>query len=146
MAAGEPIKWVGSVTSILAGVPVVACAYACHQNLFPIIEEIKRPTIGRLRRVANGTMFGIMVIYLLCAMSGYLTFLQGTNGDLLLNYARTPTFVPQVLLRIVGYGIGVALLASLPGVYGFSLAPRCAPCSANRLPTRRECGSVPLPQ
>ena len=126
VGAGDTITWVGSATSVLAGIPVVACAYACHQNLFPIIDEIKRPTVGRLRRVANGTMYGIMVIYLLCAMSGYLTFLQGTNGDLLLNYAHTATFVPQVLLRAVGYCIGVALLASLPGKFPARRALKCA--------------------
>jgi len=65
--------------------------------------------------VTSYSMGSIMVIYLLCALTGYVTFLQTTNGDLLLNYAITPTFVPQALMRAVGYCIGLSLLLSLPG-------------------------------
>ena len=60
-------------------------------------------------------MASIMAIYLMCGITGFITFLQSTNGDLLLNYPQTPTFVPQSLLRAVGYCIGLSLLLSLPG-------------------------------
>ena len=65
--------------------------------------------------VTSLSMASIMAIYLMCGVTGFITFLQSTNGDLLLNYAQTPTFVPQSLLRAVGYCIGLSLLLSLPG-------------------------------
>ena len=56
----------------------------------------------------------VAAIYCVCGVAGYLTFLSETQGDLLLNYAHTATFVPQQFLQFVGYFIGTAIVLSLP--------------------------------
>lgn len=64
--------------------------------------------------VTRNAMGLVAATYCVCGVAGYLTFLGETQGDLLLNYAQTATFVPQQFLQFVGYFIGIAIVLSLP--------------------------------
>ena len=64
--------------------------YTCHQNIFAVVNEIKRPTPARLDAVVATSIGTACGIYLLVAVCGYMTFGDKVQGDILDNYPVEP--------------------------------------------------------
>ncbi|KAH6605232.1 hypothetical protein Trco_006939 [Trichoderma cornu-damae] len=67
------IQWAGAVET-LSALPVVVFAYTCHQNMFSIINEIKDSSPSSIVRVVGSSIGSAASIYVLVAITGYLTF------------------------------------------------------------------------
>lgn len=61
-------------------------AYSCQQNIFPVVNEIKNPSIGRINLVIYLSIGSAFVMYLFVAIGGYATYGDSVDTDLLLSY------------------------------------------------------------
>ena len=100
-------KWAGPVAA-LSSFPVIVFAYTCHQNMFSILNEIKDNSHFRTTAVllaSNGTAASI---YILVAITGYLSFGNEIGGNIVAQYA------PQVSTTIGQAMIVVLVMFSYP--------------------------------
>merc|ERR1711879_60355 len=102
---GFPGDWVkfASVISLIAN------AFASSQNIPPIVSKLENNSEARFIRVIFAAMAMCLVVYLSAAVSGYLSFGEKTESDVLLRYREGD--VPVVIGRVA---IGLALLGSMP--------------------------------
>jgi amino acid permease len=61
-------------------------AYSCQMNMFPVVNELKNPTLKRLDAVARSSIGAAFVWYLLVAASGYAIYGDAVEADVLLNF------------------------------------------------------------
>eukprot|EP00929_Paragymnodinium_shiwhaense_P044677 TRINITY_DN22903_c0_g1_i1.p1 TRINITY_DN22903_c0_g1~~TRINITY_DN22903_c0_g1_i1.p1 ORF type:complete len:422 (-),score=79.01 TRINITY_DN22903_c0_g1_i1:51-1316(-) len=65
----------------------IACfAYMTHTNTPEIAQKLQAPSDGRFGRMVGAQTLIMTVGYVLIAVSGYLSFLDGTSQDFLTNY------------------------------------------------------------
>ena len=76
--------------STLASLPVFVFAFTCHQNVFPVVNEMRPPDkLGRTDVAVLVAVTLSLVVFGLVSLGGYSTFGSDTQGDVLLNYPRT---------------------------------------------------------
>ncbi|KAJ8601195.1 hypothetical protein CTAYLR_003231 [Chrysophaeum taylorii] len=64
-------------------------AFTCHQNIFAIVNEIRKPSQRRVDAVILISVGIALSLYLCVAVSGYDTFGDNVEGDILDNYPAT---------------------------------------------------------
>ena len=79
-------------------VPIFIFAFTCHQNIFPIVNELQHRTQPRLNRIIYASIGFALVLFMVVAFEGYVTFGSYTRGDILLNYPHDDTNV--TVLRV----------------------------------------------
>ena len=89
----------------LSKLPIFIFAFTCHQNIFPIVNELHNRTQERLNFIIYSAIGLALVIFFIVAMEGYTTFGSYVRGDVLLNY---PENANVTVLRIC-----IALMLSL---------------------------------
>lgn len=77
--------------------PVFVFAFTCHQNIFPIVNEMEFASQKRLNLVIWISIGFSLVLYCTVAFGGYHTFGSFVRGDILLNY---PENKPVTFLRM----------------------------------------------
>jgi amino acid permease len=70
------------IVPILASFPVIVFAYTCHQNMFSILNEIEDNSPFRTSSVVLASIGSSSSIYLLVAITGYLTFGDNVAGNI----------------------------------------------------------------
>jgi amino acid permease len=75
------IQWGGPVAT-LSTLPVVVFAYTCHQNMFSIINEIEDDSPSSLVRVIGSSIGSAATIYVVVAVTGYITFGNDVVGNI----------------------------------------------------------------
>ncbi|KAG5926772.1 hypothetical protein E4U42_002966 [Claviceps africana] len=101
------IKWSGPVET-LSALPIVVFAYTCHQNMFSIVNEIKDNSPSSLIRVVLLSIGSAAGIYILVAITGYITFGNDIVGNIILMY---PTGVASTIGKAA---IVILVLFSIP--------------------------------
>ena len=87
---------------IWCALPLFINAFTCQQNAFNVLGELSRPTHDRQMAVIAGAPLLPMVIYLLVASCGYLTFGDGVASSVMNNYPNTPiTAAARSVLGVV---------------------------------------------
>lgn len=79
------ITW-GGPAAMLSSLPVVIFAYTCHQNMFSILNEIKDNSPGSIVGVISASIGSAAGIYILVAITGYLTFGNHVVGNIVMMY------------------------------------------------------------
>ncbi|KAI9748426.1 MAG: hypothetical protein M1815_003251 [Lichina confinis] len=79
------IRWAG-VLPTLSSFPVTVFAYTCHQNMFPILNELKVNSHARTTGVVAASIGSACSVYLLVAIAGYLTFGDSVAGNIVSMY------------------------------------------------------------
>jgi amino acid permease len=79
------IQWGGPVAT-LSTLPVVVFAYTCHQNMFSIINEIEDDSPSSLVRVIGSSIGSAATIYVVVAVTGYITFGNDVVGNIVSMY------------------------------------------------------------
>ncbi|CAN8100517.1 unnamed protein product [Discula destructiva] len=110
------IEWNGPI-AFLSSLPVVVFAYTCHQNMFSVINEIKDYTPGSLVGVISSSIGSASSIYLLVAITGYLTFGNDVLGNIVSMY-------PASVASTIGKAAIVILVM-------FSVPLQVHPCRAS---------------
>lgn len=112
---GSSIYLIPRSLGVFKALPTMAFAFLCHQNAFPIYAELKEQTPERMRVVGTRSMTLAWVVYACAGVFGYLTFLDATQDDLLINFQVRGTPL-SVVMDIVRVGFGLALIFSYPVV------------------------------
>ncbi|KAJ0122962.1 vacuolar transporter 6 [Diaporthe amygdali] len=110
------IAWNGPV-AFLSSLPVVVFAYTCHQNMFSVINEIKDNTPASIVGVISSSIGSAASIYVLVAITGYLTFGNTVLGNIVMMY-------PSSVASTIGKAAIVVLVM-------FSVPLQVHPCRAS---------------
>ncbi|EFW19960.1 hypothetical protein D8B26_003558 [Coccidioides posadasii str. Silveira] len=90
-------------------VGVISFAFVCHHNSLLIYGSLKKPTLDRFALVTHYSTGISMVMCLIMAFAGYLTFGSKTKGNVLNNFPAD-----NVLVNIARLCFGLNMLATLP--------------------------------
>ncbi|KAL2062191.1 hypothetical protein VTL71DRAFT_6457 [Oculimacula yallundae] len=101
------IRWGGLVQS-LQSFPVIVFAYTCHQNMFSILNEIKNNSHKSTTSVIAASIGSAASIYVLVAITGYLSFGNSVLGNIVGMY------IPSVASTIGKAAIVVLVTFSYP--------------------------------
>lgn len=107
---GTPIRvvrWAGLVPT-LTSFPVMVFAYTCHQNMFSVVNEIRDNAPSNLLAVVSTSNGTAATLYVLVAITGYLTFGNGVGGNIVAQYP------PSASATIGRAAIVVLVLFSYP--------------------------------
>ncbi|KAL7541971.1 hypothetical protein ACHAXR_011390 [Thalassiosira sp. AJA248-18] len=72
--------------STLSKLPIFVFSFTCHQNIFPIVNEMEMMSRLRLNIVICCSIGFALVLFSVVALEGYLTYGSFVRGDILLNY------------------------------------------------------------
>ncbi|MCJ1399780.1 hypothetical protein MMC11_002983 [Xylographa trunciseda] len=138
------VQWAGIVPT-LSSFPVIVFAYTCHQNMFSILNEISNNSPFRTTSVVTSSIGSAAVIYVLVAITGYLSFGNNVAGNIVGMYApsvaSTIGKAAIVVLVMFSYPLQVhPCRASVDAVLKWR--PKKTPESRNSSPSRA--GSSPL--
>ena len=75
--------------STLKNISIFVFSFTCHQNVFTIVNEVKKPTQGRVDAVIAFSIGCALLLYLVVAIEGYATYGNDVKGNILLNYPQT---------------------------------------------------------
>ncbi|RFU32422.1 hypothetical protein B7463_g3930, partial [Scytalidium lignicola] len=100
-------KWAGVIPT-LKSFPVVVFAYTCHQNMFSILNEIKDNSHRSTTSVIGASIGSAASIYVLVAITGYLSFGSNVAGNIVGMY------VPSVASTIGKAAIVILVMFSYP--------------------------------
>ncbi|KAL8413252.1 hypothetical protein RB594_004759 [Gaeumannomyces avenae] len=103
--------------AVLRAFPVVVFAYTCHQNMFSILNEIKDGSPGSIVGVISGSIGSAAGIYILVAITGYLTFGNSVAANIISMY-------PANIASTIGKAAIVILVM-------FSVPLQIHPCRAS---------------
>jgi amino acid permease len=101
------IRWAGAIPT-LSSFPVIVFAYTCHQNMFSILNEIKNNSHLRTTSVVLASNGAAASIYILVAITGYLSFGNDIGGNIVAQYT------PSVSSTIGRAAIVVLVMFSYP--------------------------------
>ncbi|KIW71175.1 hypothetical protein PV04_03370 [Phialophora macrospora] len=94
-------KWAGAVPA-LSSFPVIVFAYTCHQNMFSILNEIKDNSHFRTTAVLTASNGTAAAIYILVAITGYLSFGNEIGGNIVAQYAPSvSTTIGQAMIVVL---------------------------------------------
>ncbi|CAF3530327.1 unnamed protein product [Fusarium graminearum] len=79
------IQWGGAIET-LSALPVVVFAYTCHQNMFSILNELKDNSPRSVVGVIGTSIGSASSIYIVVAITGYLTFGNAVVGNIVSMY------------------------------------------------------------
>jgi amino acid permease len=94
--------------STLANLSIFIFSFTCHQNIFAVVNELKRPTRRRVSAVVATAVGCALILYLTVAVEGYRTFGDSVKGNILLNYPQTG------LVTMMRIGITIMVIFSYP--------------------------------
>ncbi|NWU91944.1 S38A4 protein, partial [Upupa epops] len=93
-------------------IPILAFAFVCHPEVLPIYSELKNRSQKRMQNVSNISITGMLIMYLLAGLFGYLTFYGEVEDELLHTYTKVYTF--DALLLSVRLAVLVAVTLTVP--------------------------------
>ncbi|KAF2843226.1 hypothetical protein M501DRAFT_994085 [Patellaria atrata CBS 101060] len=100
-------RWAGPVPA-LASFPIIIFAYTCHQNMFSILNEINNNTHSRTTGVAVASIGSGCALYILVAITGYLSYGDNIKGNIISMYA------PSIASTIGKAAIVILVMFSYP--------------------------------
>ena len=82
---GEIVAFTDFPTT-LSKLPIFIFAFTCHQNIFPIVNELHNRTQERLNWIIILSIGFSLLLFYVVAVEGYRTFGSNVKGDILVNY------------------------------------------------------------
>lgn len=70
----------------LRALPIFVFGFTCQQNVFSVVNELRVPTMARINGVILLSVAIALLLYSVVALSGYLTYGQKVQADILLSY------------------------------------------------------------
>ncbi|XP_043086680.1 sodium-coupled neutral amino acid transporter 4 [Puntigrus tetrazona] len=93
-------------------VPILAFAFVCHPEVLPIYSELKDRSRKKMQRVSNLSILAMLVMYLLSALFGYLTFYDHVEAELLHTFTKVYKF--DTMLLLVRLAVLTAVTLTVP--------------------------------
>ncbi|OKL61621.1 hypothetical protein UA08_03859 [Talaromyces atroroseus] len=101
------IQWAG-IAPALSSFPVIVFAYTCHQNMFSVLNEINDNSHFQTTSVVFTSIGSAASIYILVAITGYLSFGNSIGGNIVGMYP------PSISATIGRAAIVVLVMFSYP--------------------------------
>ncbi|XP_061898143.1 probable sodium-coupled neutral amino acid transporter 6 isoform X2 [Entelurus aequoreus] len=96
-------------------IPTMAFSFLCHTAILPIYCELDRPTKTKMQNVTNVSISLSVLLYLISALFGYLTFYAQVDSELLLGY---DAYMPRdIMVMTVRLAILIAVLLTVPLIH-----------------------------
>ena len=96
------------IKKFLGVLSIFVFSFTCHQNIFPITNELKNPNNKRLNSVIILSILVCLTFYCVVSYSGYHTYGSNVKSDILENYPRNTMFT------VVRIALSVNLALSYP--------------------------------
>uniref|UniRef100_A0A8C8A5L3 Solute carrier family 38 member 4 n=1 Tax=Oryzias sinensis TaxID=183150 RepID=A0A8C8A5L3_9TELE len=93
-------------------VPILAFAFVCHPEVLPIYSELKDRSRRKMQRVSNLSIMAMLIMYMLSALFGYLTFYGRVEAELLHTFTKVYKF--DTLLLLVRLAVLTAVTLTVP--------------------------------
>ncbi|XP_067284375.1 sodium-coupled neutral amino acid transporter 4 [Pseudorasbora parva] len=93
-------------------VPILAFAFVCHPEVLPIYSELKDRSRKKMQTVSNLSILAMLVMYLLSALFGYLTFYDHVEAELLHTFTKVYKF--DTMLLMVRLAVLTAVTLTVP--------------------------------
>lgn len=93
-------------------IPILAFAFVCHPEVLPIYSELKNRSRKKMQMVSNLSIVGMLVMYLLSALFGYLTFYDHVEAELLHTFTKVYKF--DTMLLLVRLAVLTAVTLTVP--------------------------------
>ncbi|KAK1906330.1 Sodium-coupled neutral amino acid transporter 4 [Dissostichus eleginoides] len=90
-------------------VPILAFAFVCHPEVLPIYSELKDRSRKKMQMVSNLSILTMLIMYMLSALFGYLTFYNRVEAELLHTFTKVYKFDTMLLLVRVAVLTAVTL-------------------------------------
>uniref|UniRef100_A0A671VJ75 Solute carrier family 38 member 4 n=1 Tax=Sparus aurata TaxID=8175 RepID=A0A671VJ75_SPAAU len=94
-------------------VPILAFAFVCHPEVLPIYSELKDRSRKKMQNVSNLSILTMLIMYMLSALFGYLTF-YGKSGDAELLHTFTKVYKFDTMLLMVRLAVLTAVTLTVP--------------------------------
>ena len=88
--------------------PIFIFGFTCHQNIFTVCNELRRPSIARVDRVITGSVGMALLVYLIIAICGYATYGSNVESDILESYPE------NTLLTVVRMFVSFLVIFAYP--------------------------------
>ena len=118
---GTEVAWIfaGHAGNPLKAIPIICFAFLCHQNMFPVYEQLHEASHKRMAAVSKYSIMLCCCVYFLVGSFGYLIFLERARtdkGDVLnlfdVSMQHGGWF--QIAMNIARLGYGLAVILSYP--------------------------------
>lgn len=106
---GELRGYIFVNTGLVQAIGVISFAFVCHHNSLLIYGSLRKPTLDRFALVTHYSTGISMVLCLVMASAGFVTFGSKTQGNVLNNF---PT--DNIVVNIARLCFGLNMLATLP--------------------------------
>ncbi|KAG0302219.1 hypothetical protein BGZ98_007677 [Dissophora globulifera] len=107
---GDPdVVWTFARPKLFQSIGVISFAFVCHHNSFLIFGSLQKPTLNRVKIVTHVSMGFSLLACLLLALSGYLSFSDKTQGNVLNNFPSD-----NFIINIARFCFGVNMFTTLP--------------------------------
>jgi len=73
-------------TAALHVMPIFVFGFACQQNSFAIVNELRNPTIARIDSVFVASIGTAVIVYIIMASAGYIAFGDTVKSNILVSY------------------------------------------------------------
>ncbi|RCK55304.1 Vacuolar amino acid transporter 7 [Candida viswanathii] len=83
---GEVTLFPTSATGVFSTFSIIVFAFTGHQNMFSIINEARDKSLTSLTKLVNFAILLSSLLFIIVGLSGYLTFGQGVDGNVILLY------------------------------------------------------------
>uniref|UniRef100_A0A8C6UB77 Solute carrier family 38 member 4 n=1 Tax=Neogobius melanostomus TaxID=47308 RepID=A0A8C6UB77_9GOBI len=93
-------------------IPILAFAFVCHPEVLPIYSELKDRSRKKMQNVSNLSILAMLVMYMLSALFGYLTFYDNVEAELLHTFTKVYKF--DTLLLMVRLAVLTAVTLTVP--------------------------------
>ncbi|XP_071393659.1 sodium-coupled neutral amino acid transporter 4-like, partial [Centroberyx affinis] len=93
-------------------VPILAFAFVCHPEVLPIYSELKDRSRKKMQNVSNLSILAMLVMYMLSALFGYLTFYDNVEAELLHTFTKVYKF--DTMLLLVRLAVLTAVTLTVP--------------------------------
>ncbi|XP_029351232.1 sodium-coupled neutral amino acid transporter 4 [Echeneis naucrates] len=93
-------------------VPILAFAFVCHPEVLPIYSELKDRSRRKMQSVSNLSILAMLVMYMLSALFGYLTFYDNVEAELLHTFTKVYKF--DTMLLLVRLAVLTAVTLTVP--------------------------------
>ncbi|NXT06666.1 AVT2 protein, partial [Prunella fulvescens] len=80
--------WIFAKPNAVQAIGVMSFAFICHHNSFLIYGSLEEPTLKNWSQVTHMSVALALIISVVFAASGYMTFTGYTEGDIFENYCR----------------------------------------------------------
>ncbi|KAF9571009.1 hypothetical protein EC968_001095 [Mortierella alpina] len=107
---GDPdLVWSFARPEVFQSIGVISFAFVCHHNSFLIFGSLQKPTINRVKMVTHMSMMVSLLACLVLALSGFMTFSDKTQGNILNNFPSD-----NFIINIARFCFGVNMFTTLP--------------------------------